>query len=120
MSTIKSDKQGIHVELSVFVYLDKNHPDKDVWIAYCPELDLVGCDHGKEAAKKSFEFVLQEYLDYTLQNNTLERDLIAHGWKKYKNGKLVEPTYKAMVRQGRLDNVATLQNYSKYSLPMTI
>ncbi|MBO4801101.1 MAG: hypothetical protein J5545_04465 [Bacteroidaceae bacterium] len=80
MSHIITSNRGIQAELSVFLYPDRNHPDGDVWIAYCPELDLVGCDHGEESAKKSFEIVFRDYLDYTIEQGTLEQDLLAHGW----------------------------------------
>ena len=120
MSRIIKDKKGVQMELSVFVYCDSNHPNGDIWVAYCPELDLAGYDHGEDAAKQSFNFVLEEYLKYVLSNGTLEEDLLSHGWRKYKNGKLIEPSYKSMVRQGRLDMVASMQNYSKYSIPLVV
>lgn len=120
MNTIKINPDGIEVRLSAFVFLDTNHPDKDVWVAYCPELDLTGYDHGEEAAKKSLEFVLKDYFDFTVEHGTLEADLLAHGWHKYKNGRLVEPTYKDMMRKGKLDNVFALQSFTKYSIPVTV
>ena len=37
-------------------------------------------DYTEEGAKKSFEFVLKDYLDYAVENGTLEQDLMNHGW----------------------------------------
>ena len=42
--------------------------------------DVRTTDYTEEGAKKSFEFVLKDYLDYTVENGTLEQDLINHGW----------------------------------------
>lgn len=118
MEAIKVDSDKIHGLLSVFVFPDASHPDKDVWIAYCPELDLVGSDHGKDAAKESLKYVLNDYFNYTLKHGTLEEDLLSHGWRKYRNGNLVEPTYKDLVRTGKLDSVISQASYSKYSIPV--
>ena len=98
MSTIKRSGNNVSVEVSVFVYKDMDYPNGDMYIAYCPELDLVGYDTTNRKARKSFEFVLKDYLEYTIENGTLEEDLVEHGWKKYKNGKLVEPTFNDMLK----------------------
>ena len=79
MKRIEINNTGIMAELSLFMF-----KEGDVFHAYCPELDLVGYDYTEEDAKKSFEYVLKDYLDYTIQNGTLEQDLINHGWKKSK------------------------------------
>ena len=42
--------------------------------------DVRTTDYTEEGAKKSFEFVLKDYLDYTVENGTLEQDLMNHGW----------------------------------------
>lgn len=118
MQAIKINSDKIQGQLSVFVYEDKTYPQKNMWIAYCPELDLAGYDFGKEAAKKSLIYILTDYFDYTLQNGTLEKDLLSHGWHKYKNGKLIEPSYKNLIKSGRLNNVMSQSSYSKFSIPV--
>lgn len=118
MEAIRVNSDKIKALLSVFVFPDAGHPDKNVWIAYCPELDLVGYDLGKDAAKESLRYILADYFNYTLEHGTLERDLLSHGWHKYDNGKLAEPTYKDLVRDGKLDNVISQSAYSKYSIPV--
>ena len=42
--------------------------------------DVRTTDYTEEGAKRSFEFVLKDYLDYTVENGILEQDLINHGW----------------------------------------
>lgn len=85
MKTIEINNTGIKVDVSVFLF-----KEDEVFHAYCPELDLVGYDYTEEGAKKSFEWVLKDYLEYTVENGTLEQDLINHGWRKYKSGKVAE------------------------------
>lgn len=118
MASIKINSDKIKGQLSVFLFLDTEHPEKDVWVAYCPELDLAGYDHGKDAAKKSLEYVLADYFDYALQQGTLEEDLLAHGWRRHKNGVIVEPTYKAMMKAGKLEKIFSQEAFSKYSIPV--
>lgn len=120
MQAIRVDSNKIHGLLSVFVFPDTTHPDKDVWVAYCPELDLAGTDHGKDAAIKSLKYVLTDYFDYTLKHGTLEKDLLSHGWRKYKNGKLVEPTYENLLKTGKLKSVISQDSYLKYSIPINV
>lgn len=118
MSTIKRSGSNIRVEVSVFVYKDQDYPNGDMYIAYCPELDLVGYDTTSRKARKSFEFVLKDYLDYTTKEGTLEQDLIEHGWRRYKNGKLVEPSLDCMLKKTQLRAVLNQNSYTKYSVPV--
>lgn len=118
MSTIRKSGNNIRVELSVFVYKDLNYPNGDMFIAYCPELDLAGYDTTNRKARKSFEYVLKDYLDYTTKEGTLEQDLIEHGWRKYKNGRLVEPSYINMLKNTQLKSVLSQNKVTKYSIPI--
>lgn len=118
MGTITIDNNKVEGLLSVFVFLDTSHPKKNVWVAYCPELDLVGSDYGEENAKKSFETVLKEYINYTMKQGTLKEDLLSHGWQE-KDNKWIKPSYKMLVKEGKLDEVFEQQNFSKYSIPVT-
>ena len=54
MNRISIKNNTIDVAVSGYVYLDKDHPDGDIYIAYCPSLNLVGYGHGENAAKKGF------------------------------------------------------------------
>jgi len=64
------------LEVSVSVYLFK---ENDVYVAYCPSLDLSGYDYTEEAARADFEYTLQEYVKFQMQNETLDKDLMRHG-----------------------------------------
>lgn len=115
MKTIEINNTGIKVDVSVFLF-----KEDEVFHAYCPELDLVGYDYTEEGAKKSFEWVLKDYLEYTVENGTLEQDLINHGWRKYKSGKVAEPTASLLLRRSQLKRVLGKREFSKYSIPVLL
>ena len=120
MGTIKKSGNLISLELSVFVYKDTSYPNGNMFIAYCPELDLTGYDTTNKKARKSFEYVLKDYLDYTIENGTLEADLLEHGWRKSKNGKINKPTYKELLRRSQLSTVLEQDKFSKYPYPLFV
>lgn len=104
------------LELSVFLF-----KDGEVFNAYCPELDLVGCDYTSEGARKSFDVALSDYLEYTLEKGTLEQDLLEHGWRKTKSGDVTKPSASTMLRRSRqFRSVLGMSEFSKYSVPIKI
>ena len=115
MKTIEIKNTGVKANLSVFMF-----KEGDIYHAYCPELDLVGYDKTKEGARKSFELVLKDYLEYTIQNGTLEQDLLNHGWRKGKSGIVTEPTPSMMLRRSQLRKVLGKSEFNKYSIPVTL
>ena len=115
MNTIEVNNTRIKIDVSVFLF-----KEDDVFHAYCPELDLVGYDYTEEGAKKSFEFVLKDYLDYVVENGTLEQDLLSHGWRKTKAGKVSEPTASSLLRRSQLKKVLGKREFSKYSIPVLL
>ena len=80
MNLIKVSDKGIQAKVSVFVYLDTEYPDGDMFIAYCPSLNLIGYGNGEENAKKDFEWMMDDYLNDMVTKGTLEEDLKNHGW----------------------------------------
>ena len=119
MGTIQVNGNSVNAELSVYLYKDDSYPNGDMYIAYCPELDLTGYDVTKAGAKSSFEVVLKDYLDDTIKNNTLEEDLLAHGWTK-KKGCISGPTYPSMLKKSQLVKVLRQKKFSKYSKPLCV
>lgn len=83
MNTILVQGNSVKVNVSVYVFLDTDYPKPNMWIAYCPSLNIIGYGYGEDAAKKDFEFMLDEYFTEQLKNKTLEQDLKNFGWKKY-------------------------------------
>lgn len=69
------DKGGVEISVSVFTF-----KEGDVYIAYCPSLDISGYDSDEAKAKADFEAMLADYLTWQMRNGTLRADLSAHGW----------------------------------------
>ncbi len=115
MNQIQINNTGIKVELSVFMFKEDG-----VHYAYCPELDLIGYDHSKDGARKSFEWVLKDYLEYTIEKGTLEQDLLKHGWRKAKAGNVTIPTPSSLLRRSQMKKIFGKSEFSKYSIPVTL
>lgn len=108
MNSIKFSKTDIEVSVSVYVF-----KENDVYIAYCPSLDLSGYDLTEEAARKDFEYLLDEYMRHQMQNNTLQQDLVRHGWKVGIR-KAKEPAVKDLLRRStQLRNLFAQPEYQK-------
>ncbi len=119
MNTIKKSGNDISVEVSVFVYKDSSYPNGRMYIAYCPALDLAGYDTTERGAKKSFEIVMNDYLEDTIAKGSLEEDLFEHGWTK-KDGKITEPSYPTMFLSGKLTDILTKTEFKKYTVPVEV
>lgn len=116
---INVSNKGIQVRVSVFVYLDTEHPDGDMYIAYCPSLNLVGYGNGMENAKKDFEWIMEDYLDDMLKQGTLEKDLVEHGWKATKKS-FSEPIVSDMVNHNQqLRDVVNKGGYQNINIDIT-
>ena len=60
--------------------------DDEGYISHCPALNLCGCGDTEQEAWESFEIVFDEYQRDTAEENTLEADLLHHGWKITEEG----------------------------------
>ena len=81
------DKIGIKsMKLSLIDY-----KDDEAYYSYCPDLDLIGYGNNEQEAQESFKIVLEEYMRYTTENQTLIQDLKNHGWKITGDGKKLIP-----------------------------
>lgn len=123
MNRIVIKGNELDVAVTVYVYHDMSHPDGDVYIAYCPSLNLVGYDHGEVLAKKDFEYVLTEYLKEQMSNKTLKEDLMAHGWKRSNHSDLDfgEPMPMDMIGSDKqLEEVINTLPYSRINQSLAI
>lgn len=66
---------GVKISVSLFIF-----KQGEIYIAYCPSLDLSGYDRDEAKAKADFEAMLADYLSWQMRNGTLREDLTAHGW----------------------------------------
>ncbi len=77
MSIIKAKKHKVvNAEVTVMLY-----QQGDYIMAYCPALDLSSYAKTESEAVASFEEALGIFLDYCRENDTLEQNLVACGWK---------------------------------------
>jgi len=53
--------------------------ENEVFIAYCPALDLTGTGNNEKEAFESFNITMGEYFLYTTRKKTLAEDLVKHG-----------------------------------------
>lgn len=84
----------------------------DVYIVYCPSLDISGYDMSEEKAKESFEVAIKEYIRYCMNNNTLEEDLEKHGWTK--KGEM--PFNILVNKNDTLKDIVDNNNFSKFTM----
>jgi hypothetical protein len=68
--------KSIKVDVQVLLFEEDN-----VHYAYMPSFDLTGYGDTEEEAKKSLTIVLDEFLRYTLNKNTLFIEMQRVGWK---------------------------------------
>lgn len=101
----------INVSLDIFSFREK-----DVRIMYSPALDLSGYGKTVEEAKRSFEVVFKEYLNYCIENNTLDADLIKHGWKRRAaQSDYQSPDWTSMIRSNTNLRSVLQGNFNKVS-----
>jgi hypothetical protein len=67
---------SVKVKLLLFHFEDENK----INFIYSPHLDLTGYGNNFEEARKSFEIVFQDFVDYTIKKKTLSKVLIGLGW----------------------------------------
>jgi len=68
---------SVKVRLLLFQFKDENN----VHFIYSPHLDLTGYGNKPEEARRSFEIVLEDFVDYTLKKKTLGKVLTGLGWE---------------------------------------
>jgi predicted RNase H-like HicB family nuclease len=93
-----------------------------IFYVYCPPLDLIGYGSTQTEARASWEIVLEEYFRYTLNKNTLVKDLESRGWcVKEKNSQFKPPTLSWMLQHNeQLGDVYNNHNFQKVSLPISM
>ncbi len=72
------NKSGnVIVKLLLIHFEDENN----IHFIYSPHLDLTGYGTNLDEAKKSFEIVFEDFIDYTLKKKTLGKVLTDLGWE---------------------------------------
>ena len=116
MNRIDIDNTHISVWLDVFSYKDNG-----VQMMYAPSLDLCGYGATVDDAKQSFEVVVSEYLRFGLENQTLETDLRAHGWKSGSEMQEFEsPDILSLIRRNKQLQKVMRNDYRKVSKRLSV
>ena len=98
---IKNIKGYVKVRLLLLHFRDENM----IHFIYSPHLDLTGYGNSEEEAKKSFEIVLEDFIDYTLKKKTLGKVLSGLGWEikgsAKKPRKMIVPSIKTVIEKNK-------------------
>lgn len=81
-------KGTVNLQVPLISFIDDN-----THIFYCPALDLSGYGIDETEARASFDTVLTEFINYTINKGTLWNDLKKLGWKikKSKSSPAIPP-----------------------------
>lgn len=107
------DTRNIHqFELSLFSFIDEG-----VRIIYSPALDLSGYGKTIAEAKVSFELTLEEFVRYTSNKNSLQKELKRLGWEiKKKSKPYSAPELSSMLQKNNyLANIFETKDFKKYN-----
>lgn len=109
----KDGATKITIKVGVYLFREDN-----VFIAYCPALDMSGYGENENEAKKSFEQSMSIYVEYCIRKNTLVADLKKHGWdiKSKRQRKIKSPDISAMMDKiPEFKDIVENKDYVKYS-----
>lgn len=110
---IKVSKGKVEAKLDVFIY--ENDGFK---IAYTPALDLMGYGKTVEDAKASFEIVLEDFFETTLQKKTLADYLQQHGWiKEARKIEFLSPRNWNILENPQLQDIFS-NDFQKQTIPV--
>ena len=113
----KSGSMKIKADLPVIVF-----EEDGIFYSYCAPLDLYGYGKTEAESKKSFEITLAEFLRYTSNKKTLEKELRRLGWsiKKPKKNvpQYIAPDFSHLVNQNEdlnriLNDVPNIHKYNQ-------
>jgi hypothetical protein len=107
------DTRNIHqFELSLFSFIDEG-----VRIIYSPALDLSGYGKTIAEAKVSFELTLEEFVRYSSNKKSLQKELKRLGWEiKKKSKPYSAPELSLMLQKNDyLANIFETKDFKKYN-----
>jgi hypothetical protein len=79
-NSIEINRGEVKVRILLFHFID----EQGICFVYSPHLDITGYGYSLAEAKKSFEIVFDDFLDYTTKKATLGKLLQKLGWKQAK------------------------------------
>lgn len=73
---IPKDHKSFNVDVQVALF-----KEDDIWVAYCPALEVSSYGDDEEEARSAFEEAMQIFLAETERKGTLEKYLLKLGWQ---------------------------------------
>lgn len=97
--TLQASGKKVNVRLDIIRF-----EDSGCQIVYCPALDLSGYGRTNEDAENSFRTTLEEFFRYTINKNTLKKELLRLGWvvKDNPRKKMTPPDMSVLLSNNRL------------------
>ena len=118
---LKGEKQfgtkSVKVDLQVLIFEEDN-----IHYAYMPSFDLMGYGDTEENAKESLTVVLDEFLRYTLNKNTLFIEMQRLGWKiRSKQKPMYAPQMSEMINTNeQLKDIVNSKQYTSSNYQVNI
>ena len=75
LSNANGEHKLLQLQLEVSIFQEGDH-----FVSFCPALNLSSYGKTIEESRLAFHEALEIYIEYALENDTLEKDLLAHGW----------------------------------------
>lgn len=96
--TLQASGKKVNVRLDIIRF-----EDSGCQIVYCPALDLSGYGKTGEDAENSFRITLEEFFRYTINKNTLKKELLRLGWvvKDNPRKKMTPPDMSVLLSNNR-------------------
>ena len=103
---------GVKVKLLLFHFKDENN----IHFIYSPHLDLTGYADNLEEARKSFEVVFEDFVDYTLKKKTLGKVLKELGWELKGSAQKPKKVLAPGITSVMMDNEYVSEIFDKYAV----
>lgn len=101
--------KSVKVSLQVLFFEEDN-----IYYAYMPSFDLTGYGKNEDEAKESLTIVLDEFIRYTLNKNTLFIEMQRLGWKvKSKKKPMYAPQMSDLINTN--EQLKDIINYKQYT-----
>lgn len=97
---ITKNRDHISVGVSVFVL-----KEDDLFVAYCPALELSSYGKTKKEAKENFSDALKIFIEETQKKGTLEKMLLSLGWTLKQKPQV---RYKPPLLTGKINRLSNL------------
>lgn len=75
-NALSNNRNSVNVNIQVVLF-----KEDDVWVAYCPALELSSYGDDKQDARQAFDEAMKIFLAETDRKGTLERYLLKLGWQ---------------------------------------